>query len=164
MKKLSKETKIKLIYSGELLLFSILFLVFAILKFTNIMAYKETRRIIFNWITLFGGAWGITDFIWAINSKKRKQRISLIDKFLTLPLSLFIITFDLISLISKPSNDKFYITMIGIAFVYVSAIYLFQAVYHFYRPIPGLLDDEDDEKNNENSQEKPEILKENDQK
>ena len=155
MKKISQETKIKLIYSGELLLFSIVFLVFSILKFTNVMKYNETRRIVFNWITLFGGAWGITDFIWAISSKKRKQRVSLLDKFLTLPLSLFIITFDLISLIAKPAYDSFYIIMIGIAFAYVSGIYLFQAIYHFYRPIPGLLDDEEDEENPENSQEKP---------
>ena len=93
MKKIDKEKKVKLIYSGELLLFAVIFLVFAILKITKVMGYSETRRIIFNWITIFGGAWGIADFIWAICSKKRQQRISMIDKVLLLPLAIFIMTF-----------------------------------------------------------------------
>ena len=156
MKKLDKETKYKLVYSGELMLFAIIFLLFSIFKFTGVMAYKEGRRIVFNWITLFGGTWVITDFIWAISSKKRQKRISLVDKCLALPLALFIITFDFISLIAKPEDPNFYQFMIGGAFAYVSAIYLFQAIYHFYRPIPGLFDDDEDEKKDENSQEKPE--------
>ena len=156
MKKLDKETKYKLIYSGELALFAVVFLVFAILKFTKVMGYNETRRIIFNYVTLVGSAWGITDFVWALCSKKRKAKVSLLDKALVLPLVIFIITFDLISLIAKPVDEKFYIYMIGGAFSYITAIYAFQAVYHFYHPIPGLLDDLEDEEKEENSQEKPE--------
>ena len=156
MKKLDKRTKYKLIYSGELAFFAIVFLVFAILKFTKVMGYNETRRIVFNWITLAGGAWGITDFIWAMCSKKRQQRISMLDKVLLLPLALFIITFDFISLIAKPSNPDFYIFMIGVAFAYVAVVYFFEAVYHFYRPIPGLFDDLEEEEKEEKSQEIPE--------
>ena len=156
MKKLNKETKYKLVYSGELAFFAIVFLVFAILKFTRVMGYNETRRIVFNYITLAGGAWGIADFIWAVCSKKRQQRISMIDKVLLLPLALFIITFDFISLIAKPTNPDFYIFMIGGAFAYVAVVYCFEAVYHFYHPIPGLLDDLEEEEKEENSQEKPE--------
>ena len=136
--------------------FAILFLVFAILKFTRVMGYNETRRIVFNWITLFGSAWGITDFIWAISSKKRQQRISLLDKILVLPLVAFIITYDLISLIAKPANEAFYINMLGAAFAYIAVIYIFESIYHFYRPIPGLFDDLEEEEKEENSQEKPE--------
>lgn len=156
MKKLSKETKIKLIYSGELLVFAILFLVFGILKFTNVMKYNPTRTLIFNIVTLAGAAWGITDFIWAIASKKRQQRISLLDKVLLLPLVLFMVSYDLICLIAKPSNEQFYLYMLGSAFLYVAVIYTFEAVYHFYHPIPGLFDEDEDEENPENSQEKPE--------
>ena len=157
MKKLDKETKYKLIYSGELALFAIVFLVFAILKFTKIMGYNETRRVIFNWITLAGSAWGITDFIWALCSKKRRERVSLLDKILVLPLVAFIITFDLISLIAKPENPDFYIYMLGGAFSYVAVIYTFEAIYHFHHPIPGLLEEmEEEEEKDENSQEKPE--------
>ena len=156
MKKLDKETKYKLIYSGELVFFAILFLVFAILKFTKVMGYNPNRTIVFNWITIFGGAWGITDFIWALCSKKRQQRVSMLDKVLLLPLALFIITYDLICFIAKPDNANFYIYMIGAAFAYVAVVYTFQAVYHFYHPIPGLLEDDEEEQTEENSQEKPE--------
>ena len=156
MKKLDKETKFKLVYSGELLFFAVLFLAFSILKFTKVMGYNPSRILVFNWITIFGGAWGIADFIWAVCSKKRQQRISMIDKVTVLPLSLFIITYDLICFIAKPDNSNFYIYMIGGAFAYISVIYIFQAIYHFYHPIPGLLDDDEEDENPENSQEKPE--------
>lgn len=151
MKKMSKETKIKLIYSGELLVFAIVFLVFGILKMTKVMGYSETRRIVFNWITIFGGAWGIADFIWAICSKKRQKRISMVDKILLVPLAVFIMTFDFISLIAKPSNDNFYIYCVGAAFLYVAVIYTFQSIYHFFKPIPGLFDDDEEEKKPEDS-------------
>ena len=155
MKKLDKETKYKLIYSGELALFAVLFAVFSVLKFTGVLGYNATRALIFNWVTIFGGAWGIADFIWAISSKKRQQRISLLDKFLILPLSLFIITYDLICFIVKP-EPSFYGIMLGAGFAYVAVVYCFEAVYHFYHPIPGLLEDDEEEKKDENSQEKPE--------
>ena len=156
MKKLDPEKKVKLIYSGELLLFAILFLVFGILKMTKIMGYNETRRLVFNWITIFGSAWVIADLIWGLASKKRRQRICLLDKFLTLPVGLFIMTFDFISLIAKPANDDFYIYSIGGVFLYISAIYFFQSIYHYFKPIPGLLEDLEEEQKEENSQEKPE--------
>lgn len=155
MKKVDPHRKVKLIYSGELLLFAVLFLVFGILKITKVMGYNEVRRIIFNWITLFGSAWVITDLVWGLASKKRRQRICLLDKFLTLPVGLFIMAFDFISLIAKPENVDFYIYSIGGVFLYISAIYFFQAVYHYFRPIPGLLEDDEEEKKDENSQEKP---------
>ena len=154
MKKIDPQKKIKLIYSGELLLFAVLFLVFGILKITRVMGYNETRRIVFNWITIFGGLWGIADFVWGIASKKRRQRISLLDKILVLPLVLFIETFDFISLIAKPANDAFYINSIGIAFLYVACVYIFEAVFHYYYPIPGLLEEE--EQKEEKPQEKTE--------
>ena len=153
---MNKETKVKLIYSGELMIFAILFLVLGILKITNVMRYNETRRIVFNWITIFGGAWGIIDFIWAISSKKRQQRISLVDKFTLLPLAIFIIVYDLICFIVKPEPHTFYQIMLGSAFIYVAVVYIFQSIYHFYRPIPGLFDDEEEEQKEENPQEKPE--------
>ena len=156
MKKIDKEKKVKLIYSGELLLFAIIFLVFGILKITKVMGYSETRRIVFNWITIFGGAWGIADFIWAICSKKRQQRISMIDKVLLLPLAIFIMTFDFISLIAKPANDNFYIYSVGAAFLYVAVIYAFESIYHYYKPIPGLFDDEEEQKVEESSKEESE--------
>ena len=156
MKKMDKEKKIKLIYSGELLLFAVIFLVFGILKMTKVMGYNPTRTFILNIITLAGAAWGITDFIWAISSKKRQQRISMLDKVLLLPLVFFMITFDLICLIAKPANENFYLFMLGGAFLYVAVIYTFEAVYHYYHPIPGLFDDEEEEEEEQKSPENPE--------
>ena len=161
MKKLDPHKKVKLIYSGELLAFAILFLVFGILKITKVMDYIEIRRIIFNWITIFGSCWGIADLIWGLASKKRRQRICLLDKFLVLPVGLFIMTFDLISFIAKPANDNFYIYSIGGVFLYISVIYFFQAIYHYYKPLPGLLEDEEEEQKVENSQENPANSEEN---
>ena len=120
------------------------------------MGYNETRRIVFNWITIFGGLWGIIDFLWGAFSKRRRARICLLDKALLLPLVLFIETFDFISLIAKPENENFYIYSLGFAFIYVTIIYTFQAIYHYFYPIPGLFDDEEEEQKEENSQEKPE--------
>ena len=157
MKKMNRETKIKLIYSAELAFFAIVFLVFGILKMTQVFGSDPTRTLIFNIITLAGAAWGITDFVWAIASKKRQQRVSLLDKILLLPLVFFMITYDLICLLVKPSGQDFYCYMLGSAFLYVAIIYSFEAVYHFYHPIPGLLEEDEEEKKDENSQEKPGI-------
>ena len=147
--------KIKLIYSAELLFFAILFLVFGILKITQVMGYKESRRIVFNWITIFGAWWAIIDLIWALASKKRRTRVSLLDKFLVLPLPIFIITFDFICLLGDKKPDMFYIACISGAFLYIAVIYLFQSIYHYFNPIPGLFDDLEEEQKEENSQEKP---------
>ena len=65
-------------------------------------------------------------------------------------------TFDFISLIAKPSNNDFYIYSIGAAFLYIAAIYTFQGIYHYFYPIPGIFDDEEEDKKEENSQEKAE--------
>ena len=164
MKKVDPHKKMKLIYSGELLLFAILFLVIGILKLTGVMRYNETRRIIFNYITMFGGLWGIIDFLWGAISKKRRARICLLDKALLLPLILFLETFDIISLTMKPENEAFYVISTGCAFLYITVIYTFQAIYHYFKPIPGLFEDEEEEQKEENPQEKPVNSEENTEK
>ena len=156
MKKMDREKKIKLIYSAELLVFAVLFLIFGILKITGVMGYNPTRTFILNIITLAGAAWGITDFIWAISSKKRQARISLLDKVLLLPLVCFMITFDILCFVSK-HEDSFYLYMLGSAFLYVAVIYTFEAFYHYKHPIPGLLDEDEEPKSPENSEKNTEI-------
>ena len=121
MKKLSEEKQAILIYSGELLLFSIIFIVLGVLKFTRVIGYNETRRIVFNWITLAGGVWGITDFTWALVSKRRRAKTCFIDKSLTLVLALSMICYDMISLIGKPAGESFYINFLAGALVYAGA-------------------------------------------
>ena len=84
-KKMDLFTKAKLIYSCELGIFAIVFIVLAILKATGVMGTNSTRLTVFNWITLFGGTWLMIDFIWAILDKNRRKRIALIDKCIHLP-------------------------------------------------------------------------------
>ena len=105
-KKMDFATKAKLIYSGELILFALVFLTLAILKMVGVIAYNEIRAKIFNWITLFGGTWIIADLIWAIFDKKRQKRIALIDKIIHAPIGAYLIAFDLFCLITQPSDER----------------------------------------------------------
>ena len=139
-KKLDLETKAKLIYSGELMLFAVIFLVIAILKATKVIDTNPTRATIFNWITLFGGTWIIADFCWALFDKKRQKRIALIDKIIHAPAGIYLVSFDLYCLIAKPADTRVYQFGIPIVLGYLCLCYAFEAVYHFYHPIPGLLD------------------------
>lgn len=150
--KMSDETKVKLIYSGEILLFAIIFAILGILKITRVIGYNETRALVFNYITLAGVAWGITDFIWAIASKKRRARVSLIDKILVLPLSVFMLVFDLINIIKQPGED-FYVYMLSSAIFYVVAIYIFEAIYHWFYPLKELMEAIEEEKKDQEEKE-----------
>ena len=93
--KMSDEKKMKLIYSVELSVFALIFVVLGILKLTHVLGLGQNyRQYIFPYVTLAGGAWFIADFIWALCSKKRREKAPLIDKILVLPASAFVIGFD----------------------------------------------------------------------
>jgi len=139
-KKMDPLTKVKLIYSGELMIFAVVFLVLGILKFTGVLGSNATRLTIFNWITLFGGTWIMIDFVWAVTDKKRQKRISLVDKCVVLPAGIYLITFDLYCLIAKPAIDSNICKYgVPIVFCYLALCYIFEAIYHFKYPVPGLL-------------------------
>ena len=145
-KKMDFATKAKLIYSGEILIFAVLFLVLAALRFLNIIQYKETRGTIFNWITLFGGTWIIVDLIWALCDKKRQKRIALIDKIIHAPAGAYLIAFDLYCLISKTTDANLYRFGIASVLAYLGLCYTFEAFYHFKYPVPGVVDAVEQEK------------------
>lgn len=143
MKNMDIVKKSKLIYSGELILFSVIFLVLAILIVTGVIAKSETFMHIYHYVTLAGGTWMIVDFIWIMASKKRKLRASVIDKVLTLPLGIALITFDIIALsvsdlTVNPVYHKF--GLFGF-FLYITIIYAFEGIYHWFKPIPGFIED-----------------------
>ncbi len=142
-KKMSATTKAKIFYLAELLVIAIAFMVVGILEITLVIHIREIVLTIFNWLTLFGGLWMIIDFIWIVVSKKRRQRASILDKSLLLPLGIYLITFDLICLIgqiSKTDNYDVYRFGVSSALLYVSVIYIFEAIYHWFHPIPGFLE------------------------
>ena len=146
-KKMDTLTKAKLIYSIELGVFAVVFLVFAILKFTGLMGVEKNRLTVFNWITLFGGSWLVADFLWALLDKKRQKRIALIDKCIHLPAGLYLIAFDLYCLIAKPAIESPICRYaVPIVLTYLGICYAFEAIYHFKYPVPGIIDAVEEEK------------------
>lgn len=140
--KMPLEKKVKLIYSGELIFFSLVFFVIATLEILGIIGKREIILIIFNWVTIFGGTWMIADFIWLMCSPKRRQKNSVIDKALLVPAGIYLITFDIICFTNASFVTlEFRRLMMGIVFYYLGSCYLFQGIFHWFFPIPGLLED-----------------------
>jgi len=138
--KMNNVTKVKLIYSGELILISLVFLVVGTLRLLGVITPNPTFALVFNWITLFGGLWIIVDLIWGIVSKKRRQRICLLDKILNAPAGLTLIVFDILCLIGIiPGNSKIRVIIIACVFIYIGIVYAIQGIYHFKHPLPELL-------------------------
>ncbi len=152
-KKLSDETKVKLFYSGELFLIGLVFAIIAILVLIGVIKRSDTKNLVFNWITIFGGTWLIVDFFWGLCSKSRRKRICLLDKILHLPLGIYLVTFDLICFIAKPD---IYSWGVPVAFLYVALSYTFEAIYHWFKPLPQILEAIEEDKKEEESKNKPE--------
>jgi hypothetical protein len=140
--KMDETKKIKLVYSGELLLISLVFLTLGILMLTGVYQTSETRRTIFVWITLFGGSYTLFDFFWTLFSAKHRKKSSLLDKIAIVPVGITFISYDLYVLLSKTSDANLHHLVIGIAFLYIGALYIFESIFHYYHPIPGLLEDD----------------------
>lgn len=171
-KKLSEETKVKLIYCGELAIIAIVVIVIGALKLSGIIATKPTRLLVYNIITTLGGVWLITDLIWALASPKRKARSCLMDKLMVLPVGLYLLFFDILCFIDKAkgvtTDDLLVRLSVGIVLLYVGVVYIFQAIYHYFKPIPQMLEaieeakqialekEQEEQKNEENKEEKVE--------
>lgn len=142
--KLSTETKVKLIYCGELAIISIVVLVIGILKMVDVIHTRPTRLFIYNIITTVGAAYFIFDLVWYIVSPKKRKRSSLLDKLLILPASFYLIYFDIICFIDKyknaEPNELFVRYSVGAVLLYIAVIYLFQAFFHFKYPVPQLIE------------------------
>lgn len=140
-KKMPIEKKVKLIYSGELLLISVVFLVIGILKLTNVLGTNPTRLFIYNIITTVGFVYIVGDFIWTMISKKKRQKSCLIDKFLVLPVGLYLIVFDIICFVEGENiNTDFVKYSVGIVLLYLAVVYIFQGIYHYHKLTPQLLE------------------------
>lgn len=139
-KKLDTLTKTKLLIQGEYLLIAVLFLVFGILKLLNIMKSNETRSHVFIIITFIGSIWVISDFIWSTFSKKRRAKVTYLDKIIMLPFGLWMFTYDLYSIIVWNNALTWYQYGIGSSFIAVSILYGFQAIYHWFVPTKAVLE------------------------
>lgn len=158
--------KAKLIYSGELLIFAAIFLAVGFLKVFGVIPNGDTKLLIYNIITILGGIWFIIDLIWSLASPKRRLKVSLVDKFIMIPMSLYILVFDIICIVQRISgiayNDDFIRITIACIFFYVTLVYIFQAIYHYYKPVPMMqkyfeqLNEDDDEDLDDNEVEEKE--------
>ena len=149
-KKMDPLKKAKLIYSGELFLFTLIAATLSILFLTGVIPIATRRRYIFPILSLIGGTWALADFIWALASPKRRAKISMLDKILLLPMAFVLIPLDIMALINVNTWDDLpYKLMIGIGLGYVGLVYLIEAIYHWFKPIPGLLDDDEEEEKDE---------------
>ena len=137
--KMSTEKKTKLFYSGELLLIAVVAIVIGILKLVGVIETKPTRLLVYNIITIAGGAFLIFDFCWALFSKKRRPNVSFLDKSLAFPPAVYLIVFDIICFVQGSNvNDMLVVYSVGLVLLYLGAIYIFEGIYHWFHLTPQL--------------------------
>ena len=162
--KMDDFTKAKLIYTIEISIFALAFLIVAILQLVRVIKFGETHLRVINWITIFGASIGVLDFIWFLNSPVRRKKNSMLDKCLLVPLMIYIITFDVICFVNydNPQLELAQI-MIPIALIYVSVVYTLEAVYHWYKPVPMLFEAIEEDKENPQEEVNPDVDENNNQ-
>lgn len=139
--KMPIELKSKLIIQGEYLILGLAFVVVGILKLTGVFQTNNPIRFhIFICITIIGSLWLFIDLIWALVSKKRRQKVDLLDKFIMIPLAISIAIFDIYSFINWADGiPSFASYVIGTNFSYIGACYIFLAIFHWFIPSKMLL-------------------------
>ncbi|MDY6429773.1 MAG: hypothetical protein SPL02_01180 [Bacilli bacterium] len=133
--------KVKIVYTIELLIFVSVALVLCSLFFFEVLPITETKVKIFSILTCVGGAYMIFDFFWALYSPKHRKTAPIIDKCLLLPFGISIIGFDIFVFILG-FNINFFVfkCVLSAALLYVGIIYIFQAIYHWFHPLPTLVE------------------------
>lgn len=150
------EKKNKLIYSGELILIAVVFIVLGILELLKVITLSDRFQLIFKIITLVGATWLVTDFVWTLLNKKRRANYSLMDKIMLLPLAIYLYAFDIAGFI-VPRPYEYYQVGVPVAFFYIACAYTFQGIYHYYHPIPILLQAIEEEKREKEEKEKASV-------
>ena len=156
-KELDDLTKAKIIYSGELALFAILFAILGSLFLAGVILPSDWKK----WLVLVGGSlgsvWCFADFIWILNSPKRRAKNCLLDKILLLPSAAASLGFNIffwIKLIPFNSDyDSLFAYFLGAIVLYFALISVFEAIYHWKHPIPGLLEESEKEEPSESKEE-----------
>lgn len=133
---MDEEKKTRLLYSGELLVFSVLFLVLGILIILRIIPILDWKRYAFTYVTLVGGFLLYGDFIWLLCSKKRRAKTAVLDKVLLLPSTTFLICYDLYSIITSDIAILPYV--MGGVLCYLALLYIFEGIYYWFHLHPAL--------------------------
>ena len=131
--------KIKWIYSGELLLIAVVLLTLGILELLHVITIKDRFQLIFKIITLVGATWLVVDFFWTLLSPKKRAKNSLPDKIMMLPLAAYLYAFDIFGFVSERPYEYYQIG-VPIVFFYIACAYIFQGIYHYYHPIPMVIE------------------------
>ena len=129
------EKKNKLLYSGELILIAVVFLVIGLLELLKVIILSDRFQLIFKIITLVGATWLTFDFFWTFLSKKRRANNPLMDKAMLLPLAIYLYVFDIVGFATNRPYEYYQIG-VPIAFFYIVCTYTFQSIYHYFNPIP----------------------------
>lgn len=154
--------KAKLTYTIELLVFAILFAVLGILILVGVIPVKGTFRKVLIYVSLLGSAWIIVDFFWTLFSQKRRKKNSLLDKILALPAGGSVLVMDILTFIQGfDKTIELHETFVGILFCYLALVYLIEAVYHWKKPVPLILEAAEEER--KEKQEKEEEAKQENQ-
>ena len=145
MKKLDDFTKAKLIYSIELAVFAVVFLVLGLLTMFGVIGMSERRITVLTYITLVGGVLALGNSVWFFSSKKKRAKGSMLDTILLLPVPLIMVPLDIIHLVNGAVPNEVYPYIIGSMLIYVTVIYCVEAIYHWYHPVPLLIEAAEEE-------------------
>ena len=131
------KTFINFLFWEQIILGGVL-LVLGVLRITGVIPTSSTRLLIYNIITLAGGAWFLFDLIWSLVSSKRRKKVSMFDKVISGPASIYLIFFDIYCFVLGRDNvDELFIRLsISIVLFYVAAVLFAQAFYHKKKPAP----------------------------
>lgn len=137
--------KANLLICGEMIFIALVFLVLGILRLVGVIKSSEIRGHIFNIITTVGALWVFTDFIWSTFSKKRREKVTYLDKCLNVVMSTGVLMFDIYCLIhwadfkDEEFLQGFFRIGISVVFFAIFANYTFQGIYHYFKPTKALL-------------------------
>ncbi len=149
-KDLDELTQAKVVYSIELGIFAIAFIVIGILEMCGIIGISDRHHRVFNWITIFGAGIILGDFLWFVFSKKHRRTSSWLDKSLTLPVVIYLIVFDSISFANNMAMpQEYYQFGMPVLFLYLSLVFIIEIIYHWKHPLKMLLDEIEKEKASE---------------
>ena len=148
--------KAKKIYTFELLAFVVIFLTLGILILTKVWVLGGNLRLVFAIITMVGTTWAFADFIWMLASKKRRAKNSMLDKVLLLPLAIAIFVIDIITFVQGiDATRELHQYAVGSAFSYIALIYSIEAIYHWYHPLPMIVEAAKEDKKKEEAPVEP---------
>lgn len=140
-KKMDELTKYKLVYSVELAVFAVAFMIIGLLQITHVIILHPFFIQLFNWVTMFGSIWVILDLCWTLRSEKRRKKVSLFDKVTLGIFAIYVFIIDIIMFTNYLKLPRFwYQTLIGDAVFYIGIIYIMQAYWHYRYPVPSIVE------------------------